>query len=98
MDNATIPQWQRRELQSRLRTLQRSANTAVRKLEIREVTNIHTHTHVQRTFLSVVSSYIIQAATSAQSLLEKNGSKDLQVDSVNTDSLSVSKPPTVHQY
>lgn len=55
------------------------------------------HTHAQRTFLSVVSSCIIQAATSAQSLLEKNGSKDLQVDSVNTDSLSVSKPPTMHQ-
>ncbi|XP_056891826.1 alanine--tRNA ligase, mitochondrial isoform X1 [Takifugu flavidus] len=65
VDNTAIPQWQRRELQSRLRTLQRSANTAVRKLEIRE------------------------AATSAQSLLEKNGSKDLQVDSVNTDSLSI---------
>uniref|UniRef100_A0A7N6AGF0 Alanine--tRNA ligase n=1 Tax=Anabas testudineus TaxID=64144 RepID=A0A7N6AGF0_ANATE len=37
VDNTPIPQWQRRDLQSRLRTLQRTSNTAVRKLETREV-------------------------------------------------------------
>uniref|UniRef100_A0A8C9XA80 Alanine--tRNA ligase n=1 Tax=Sander lucioperca TaxID=283035 RepID=A0A8C9XA80_SANLU len=37
VDNTAIPQWQRRELQSRLRSLQRTSNTAVRKLETREV-------------------------------------------------------------
>ncbi|KAM7420015.1 hypothetical protein PAMA_016894 [Pampus argenteus] len=36
VDNTPVPQWQRRELQSRLRALQRSSNTAVRKLESRE--------------------------------------------------------------
>uniref|UniRef100_A0AAX7UZK9 Alanine--tRNA ligase n=1 Tax=Astatotilapia calliptera TaxID=8154 RepID=A0AAX7UZK9_ASTCA len=36
VDNTPIPQWQRRELQSRLRALQRTSNTAVRKLETRE--------------------------------------------------------------
>ncbi|CAK6983860.1 alanine--tRNA ligase%2C mitochondrial isoform X4 [Scomber scombrus] len=36
VDNTAVPQWQRRELQTRLKTLQRSSNTAVRKLESRE--------------------------------------------------------------
>uniref|UniRef100_A0A670I4C7 Alanine--tRNA ligase n=1 Tax=Podarcis muralis TaxID=64176 RepID=A0A670I4C7_PODMU len=35
VDRTTIPQWQKRELQATLKTLQRTANTAVRKLEIR---------------------------------------------------------------
>ncbi|XP_041790449.1 alanine--tRNA ligase, mitochondrial [Chelmon rostratus] len=65
VDNTPIPQWQRRELQSRLRALQRSSNTAVRKLETRE------------------------AAVRAQTLQERNGTKDLLVDSVETDSLSI---------
>ncbi|KAF1394456.1 hypothetical protein PFLUV_G00000490 [Perca fluviatilis] len=65
VDNTAIPQWQRRELQSRLRSLQRTSNTAVRKLETRE------------------------AAVRAQTLLEKNGRKDVHVDTVETDSLSV---------
>ncbi|XP_026215082.1 alanine--tRNA ligase, mitochondrial isoform X2 [Anabas testudineus] len=65
VDNTPIPQWQRRDLQSRLRTLQRTSNTAVRKLETRE------------------------AAVRAQALLEKNGRKDVLVDSVDTDSPSV---------
>nr|XP_046233828.1 alanine--tRNA ligase, mitochondrial isoform X2 [Scatophagus argus] len=65
VDNTPIPQWQRRELQSRLKALQRTSNTNVRKLETRE------------------------AAVRAQALLEKNGNKDLQVDSVETDSLSI---------
>ncbi|XP_070770947.1 alanine--tRNA ligase, mitochondrial isoform X1 [Enoplosus armatus] len=65
VDNTPVPQWQRRELQSRLRALQRTSNTTVRKLETRE------------------------AAVRAQALLEKNGRKDLQVDSVETDSLSI---------
>ncbi|XP_030598859.1 alanine--tRNA ligase, mitochondrial isoform X2 [Archocentrus centrarchus] len=65
VDNTLIPQWQRRELQSRLRALQRSSNTTVRKLETKE------------------------AAVRAQALLEKNGRKELLVDSVETDSLSV---------
>ncbi|XP_074487311.1 alanine--tRNA ligase, mitochondrial [Sebastes fasciatus] len=65
VDNTPIPQWWRRELQSRLRALQRTSNTAVRKLETTE------------------------AAVRAQALLEKNGFKDLQVDSVETDSLSI---------
>uniref|UniRef100_A0A8D3BNP0 Alanine--tRNA ligase n=1 Tax=Scophthalmus maximus TaxID=52904 RepID=A0A8D3BNP0_SCOMX len=37
VDTTPIPQWQRRELQGRLRALQRSSNTSVRKLETREV-------------------------------------------------------------
>ncbi|XP_034385668.1 alanine--tRNA ligase, mitochondrial isoform X2 [Cyclopterus lumpus] len=65
VDNTPIPQWQCRDLQSRLRALQRTSNTTVRKLETRE------------------------AALKAQALLEKNGRKDLQVDSVETDSLSI---------
>ncbi|KAK2817649.1 hypothetical protein Q5P01_025840 [Channa striata] len=65
VDNTPIPQWQRRDLQSRLKALQRSSNTSVRKLEIRE------------------------AAVRAQAVLEKNGRKELVVDSVDTDSLSV---------
>ncbi|KAL7403831.1 hypothetical protein ABVT39_005638 [Epinephelus coioides] len=65
VDNTPIPQWQRRELQSRLRALQRTSNTTVRKLETRE------------------------AAVRAQALLEKNGRKDLQVDLVETNSLSI---------
>lgn len=65
VDNTPIPQWQRRELQSQLRLLQRTSNTCVRKLETRE------------------------AVARAQALLEKNGRKDLQVDTVDTDSLSI---------
>ncbi|XP_070847289.1 alanine--tRNA ligase, mitochondrial isoform X1 [Chaetodon trifascialis] len=65
VDNTPIPQWQRRELQSRLKALQRSSNTTVRKLETRE------------------------AAVRAQALLERNSGKDLLVDLVETDSLSV---------
>lgn len=34
VDTATMPQWQRRELQATLKALQRRANTAVRKLEM----------------------------------------------------------------
>ncbi|KAM8947258.1 alanine--tRNA ligase, mitochondrial [Pelodytes ibericus] len=34
VDSATMPHWQRKELQTVLKTLQRSANTAIRKLEI----------------------------------------------------------------
>lgn len=37
VDTAVIPQWQRRELQATLKVLQRRANTAIRKLEIRQV-------------------------------------------------------------
>ncbi|KAF3688223.1 Alanine--tRNA ligase, mitochondrial [Channa argus] len=36
VDTTPIPQWQRRELQSQLKTLQRSSNTSIRKLETRE--------------------------------------------------------------
>ncbi|KAK5873273.1 hypothetical protein PBY51_018328 [Eleginops maclovinus] len=36
VDNTPIPQWQRRDLQGRLKALQRSSNTSVRKLETRE--------------------------------------------------------------
>ncbi|RVE76803.1 hypothetical protein OJAV_G00012440 [Oryzias javanicus] len=36
VDNTPIPQWQRQELQSRLKALLRTSNTAVRKLELRE--------------------------------------------------------------
>ncbi|XP_073081188.1 alanine--tRNA ligase, mitochondrial isoform X2 [Manis javanica] len=34
LDNAMMPQWQRRELQATLKTMQRRANTAIRKLEM----------------------------------------------------------------
>ncbi|KAF6734215.1 Alanine--tRNA ligase, mitochondrial [Oryzias melastigma] len=36
VDNTPIPQWQRQELQVRLKVLLRTGNTAVRKLELRE--------------------------------------------------------------
>ncbi|XP_069578112.1 alanine--tRNA ligase, mitochondrial [Brachyistius frenatus] len=65
VDNTPIPQWQRRELQGRLRALQRTSNTAVRKMETAE------------------------AAVTAQTLLQKTERKQLLVDSVETDSLSV---------
>lgn len=32
-----MPQWQRQELQATLKVLQRRANTAIRKLEMRQV-------------------------------------------------------------
>nr|XP_055074102.1 alanine--tRNA ligase, mitochondrial [Misgurnus anguillicaudatus] len=38
VERTSIPQWLRRELQSRLKALQRSTNTTIRKLEIREAT------------------------------------------------------------
>ncbi|XP_026179689.1 alanine--tRNA ligase, mitochondrial isoform X3 [Mastacembelus armatus] len=65
VDNTPIPQWQRRELQGRLKALQRTSNTGVRKLEARE------------------------AAVRAQAVLEKNGRREVLVDCVDTDSLSV---------
>ncbi|XP_047435242.1 alanine--tRNA ligase, mitochondrial [Mugil cephalus] len=65
LDNTPIPQWQRRELQSRLKALQRTSNTTVRKLETRE------------------------AAARAQALLERSGGKEVVVELVDTDSLSV---------
>ncbi|KAM7135218.1 alanine--tRNA ligase, mitochondrial isoform 2-T2 [Molossus nigricans] len=37
VDTAVMPQWQRRELQATLKVLQRRANTAIRKLETRQV-------------------------------------------------------------
>uniref|UniRef100_A0A7N8WL66 Alanine--tRNA ligase n=1 Tax=Mastacembelus armatus TaxID=205130 RepID=A0A7N8WL66_9TELE len=43
VDNTPIPQWQRRELQGRLKALQRTSNTGVRKLEAREVNTHLTH-------------------------------------------------------
>ncbi|XP_069464965.1 alanine--tRNA ligase, mitochondrial [Ambystoma mexicanum] len=36
VDNALMPQWQRKELQMTLKSLQRHANTAIRKLEIQQ--------------------------------------------------------------
>ncbi|KAG9261187.1 alanine-tRNA ligase, mitochondrial isoform X1 [Astyanax mexicanus] len=36
VEGTPIPQWQRRELQTRLKALQRNANTTIRKLEIKE--------------------------------------------------------------
>uniref|UniRef100_A0A7N8WQP6 Alanine--tRNA ligase n=1 Tax=Mastacembelus armatus TaxID=205130 RepID=A0A7N8WQP6_9TELE len=57
VDNTPIPQWQRRELQGRLKALQRTSNTGVRKLEARE----------------------------------KNGRREVLVDCVDTDSLSVAE-------
>ncbi|XP_029950412.1 alanine--tRNA ligase, mitochondrial [Salarias fasciatus] len=66
VDNTPIPQWQRKELQARLKALQRSANTRLRKLEAKE------------------------AAVKAQEVLEKREKlKDVFVDHVETDSLSV---------
>uniref|UniRef100_A0A673A096 alanine--tRNA ligase n=1 Tax=Sphaeramia orbicularis TaxID=375764 RepID=A0A673A096_9TELE len=64
VDNTPIPQWQRRDLQNQLKVLQRTTNTTVRKLEVREV-------------------------RLTEALLQKHGKKDILVDSVDTDSLSV---------
>ncbi|XP_078535344.1 alanine--tRNA ligase, mitochondrial-like isoform X2 [Lissotriton helveticus] len=36
VDSAAMPQWQRKELQMELKSLQRAANTAIRKLETRQ--------------------------------------------------------------
>ncbi|XP_031758201.1 alanine--tRNA ligase, mitochondrial isoform X2 [Xenopus tropicalis] len=36
VDSATMPQWQRKELQARLKALQRAANTNIRKLELQQ--------------------------------------------------------------
>ncbi|KAL6461891.1 hypothetical protein MHYP_G00300360 [Metynnis hypsauchen] len=36
VESTPIPQWQRRDLQTRLKALQRSSNTTIRKLEIKE--------------------------------------------------------------
>uniref|UniRef100_A0A3Q2CK00 Alanine--tRNA ligase n=2 Tax=Cyprinodon variegatus TaxID=28743 RepID=A0A3Q2CK00_CYPVA len=65
VDNTPIPQWQRRELQARLRAMLRAINTLIRKLETQ------------------------QAAKNAEVLFQKNGKKELLVDCVETDSLSV---------
>uniref|UniRef100_A0AAR2L449 Alanine--tRNA ligase n=1 Tax=Pygocentrus nattereri TaxID=42514 RepID=A0AAR2L449_PYGNA len=37
VESTPIPQWQRRDLQTRLKALQRSSNTTIRKLEMKEV-------------------------------------------------------------
>ncbi|OCT79627.1 alanine--tRNA ligase, mitochondrial [Xenopus laevis] len=36
VDSATMPQWQRKELQAKLKALQRNANTNIRKLEVKQ--------------------------------------------------------------
>lgn len=61
-----MPQWQRQELQATLKVLQRRANTAIRKLEMR------------------------QAAQKTQELLQRHSAGPLIVDTVSTESLSVS--------
>nr|XP_029538207.1 alanine--tRNA ligase, mitochondrial-like isoform X1 [Oncorhynchus nerka] len=73
VDCTPIPQWKRRELQTRLKGLQRTTNTSIRKLETKE------------------------AAVKAQSLFIKNSSKNIVVDTVDTDSISVLMK-TVNQY
>ncbi|XP_046907071.1 alanine--tRNA ligase, mitochondrial [Hypomesus transpacificus] len=73
VDSTPIPQWQRRELQSQLKSLQRSTNTTIRKLETKE------------------------AAVKAQVLLQRNSTKRLVVDIIDTDSISVVMK-TVNQY
>ncbi|XP_030051619.1 alanine--tRNA ligase, mitochondrial isoform X2 [Microcaecilia unicolor] len=40
VDNTPIPQWLRKELQGTLKSLQRSANTAIRKLESKQVAQV----------------------------------------------------------
>uniref|UniRef100_A0A8C8JJ35 Alanine--tRNA ligase n=1 Tax=Oncorhynchus tshawytscha TaxID=74940 RepID=A0A8C8JJ35_ONCTS len=41
LDCTPIPQWKRRELQTRLKGLQRTTNTSIRKLETKEVSQAH---------------------------------------------------------
>uniref|UniRef100_A0A674DUX5 Alanine--tRNA ligase n=1 Tax=Salmo trutta TaxID=8032 RepID=A0A674DUX5_SALTR len=41
VDCTPIPQWKRRELQTRLKGLQRTTNTSIRKLETKEVSQAH---------------------------------------------------------
>uniref|UniRef100_A0A6Q2WWI2 Alanine--tRNA ligase n=1 Tax=Esox lucius TaxID=8010 RepID=A0A6Q2WWI2_ESOLU len=41
VDCTPIPQWQRRELQTHLKSLQRTTNTIIRKLETKEVNKTH---------------------------------------------------------
>uniref|UniRef100_A0A8C7M4U5 Alanine--tRNA ligase n=1 Tax=Oncorhynchus kisutch TaxID=8019 RepID=A0A8C7M4U5_ONCKI len=41
VDCTPIPQWKRRELQTRLKGLQRTTNTSIRKLETKEVSQTH---------------------------------------------------------
>uniref|UniRef100_A0A8C7UUH8 Alanine--tRNA ligase n=1 Tax=Oncorhynchus mykiss TaxID=8022 RepID=A0A8C7UUH8_ONCMY len=41
VDCTAIPQWKRRELQTRLKGLQRTTNTSIRKLETKEVSQAH---------------------------------------------------------
>uniref|UniRef100_A0A4W4HR28 Alanine--tRNA ligase n=1 Tax=Electrophorus electricus TaxID=8005 RepID=A0A4W4HR28_ELEEL len=64
-DGTPIPQWQRRELQTGLKALQRRTNTTIRKLEIRE------------------------AAAKAHELLKRHLNKTVLVDTLETDSKSV---------
>lgn len=101
VDNTAVPQWQRRHLQEHLRTLQRSSNTAIRKLEAREVSNARTHIHTQTCKYThkhynvsvMVSHDALQAKAQAQALLEKNCVKDVLVSVVDADSLSVRTRP-----
>lgn len=78
VDRGCIPQWQRRELQNRLRSLQRTCNTGLRKLEIRQATEeaqslIHKHgrepgltvDHIQTDSLSVLMKTVNQFSSLA---------------------------------
>lgn len=48
VDNTPMPQWQRRELQSQLKVLQRQSNTVIRKMEIKEVGDWDTLEDIRR--------------------------------------------------
>lgn len=104
VDNTAIPQWQRRHLQERLRSLQRSSNTATRKLEAREVRHTHAYMHARARYNRsvLVSHHALQAKAQAKALLEKNSVQDVLVSIVHTDSLSVRTrppvpPPSMHR-
>ncbi|KAK0141404.1 Alanine--tRNA ligase, mitochondrial [Merluccius polli] len=88
VDSTPIPQGQRRELQAQLRSLQRSTNTAVRKVESQEVS-----------LLAELGLLVVlhtgppggcgDGAVRAQGVLQQKGEQVVLVDSVEADSLSV---------
>uniref|UniRef100_A0A8C9SDX1 Alanine--tRNA ligase n=1 Tax=Scleropages formosus TaxID=113540 RepID=A0A8C9SDX1_SCLFO len=51
LENTAIPQWQRRELSNQLKSLQRSSNTMIRKLEIAEKVQSLLKKHTNRSLV-----------------------------------------------
>uniref|UniRef100_A0A8C9TV34 Alanine--tRNA ligase n=1 Tax=Scleropages formosus TaxID=113540 RepID=A0A8C9TV34_SCLFO len=69
VENTAIPQWQRRELSNQLKSLQRSSNTMIRKLEIAEVQCHHNRPPHSNDSSSVVMKTVNQYSDQAPGVM-----------------------------